>query len=122
GERDAALPGDREVHVAGRPAEAERRRAHTDADRAVGAVRAAVRVRAGDERARRDETLLRASEVEDAVPRRRVVGPMHAVEMRELLADRGLLVGVLLLVEHEVVVRDRGLPRIARVVAGDLVA
>src|SRR5205823_3570246 len=84
---------DREVHVAGRPAEAERRRAHTDADGAVGAVRAAVRVRAGDERARRDETLLREIEVEDAVARRRVVRPAHAVEVRELLADRGPLVG-----------------------------
>src|SRR2546427_944047 len=121
GEYDAALPGDREVHVAGRPAEAERRRAHTDADRTVRAVRPAVRVRAGDERARRDETLLREIEVEDAVARRRVVRPAHPVEVRELLADRGLLVGVLLLVEHEVVVRDRGLSRIDRVAAGDLV-
>ena len=110
-EDDAALLREREVDVARRPAEAERRRAHAEADRAVGAVRAAVRVGARDELARHHEALLGKVEVEDAVARSRVVRLLHPVEARELAADRGLAVVVLAAREDEVVVGDGGLAR-----------
>src|SRR5205085_1998129 len=65
-EDDAALLREREEDRSGRPAEAERGAADAHADRAVGAVGATVRVRAGDEPPRHDEALLGEVEVEDA--------------------------------------------------------
>src|SRR6185503_21284110 len=79
-EDDAPLSGHREVHVTGRPTEAQRGGADAVAERAVRAVRAAVRVRARNERAGDDEALLREVEVEDAVARGRVVRTRDAVE------------------------------------------
>ena len=121
GERHAPRFREREVDVAGGPAEPERRRSDAHADRAVGAVRAAVRVGAGDELAGHHERLLRKVEVEDAVARRRVVRLLDAVEPRELPADRRLLVVVVFAGEDEVIVGDRRLARQDRVPAGDLV-
>ena len=96
GEAHAPLLGHREVDVAGRPAEAERRRADADADGAVRAVGARVRVGAGNELPRQHETLLGKVEVEDAVARRRVVRLLDAVLLGKLPPDRRLLVVVLL--------------------------
>src|SRR5206468_6489958 len=90
-EHDAPLLRDGEVHVARRPPKAERRRAHAIPERAVRAVRAAVRIRAGNERPGDDEALLGKVEVEDAVARCGVVRTRDAVKLGELLADRGLL-------------------------------
>ena len=111
GEHHASLPRHREVHVAGRPPEAERRRAHSVSKRAVRAVRATMRVGAGDQRTRHDKPLLREIEMEDPIARRRVIGTLDPVALRELPPDLGLLVVGLTAVEHEVVVGDRDLPR-----------
>src|SRR5262245_40091003 len=67
GEHAPPLCREREVDVAGRPAEPERGGSDADADGAVRAVRAAVRVGAGNELPRQDESLLRKIEVKDAV-------------------------------------------------------
>ena len=80
-----------------------------------------MRVGARDERAGDDEALLGEVEVEDAVTGRRVVRTLDAVHLGERASDPGLLVVRLTAVEHEVVVRDRGLAREDRVPAGDLV-
>src|SRR5207253_398097 len=67
GKRHAPRAGYGEVDVAGRPSEAEGRRADANADRAVRAVRAAVRVGAGNELPRDDEALLWKIKMENAV-------------------------------------------------------
>ena len=121
GEDHAALLCEREVDVPGRPTEAERRRAHAEPHGPVGAVGAAVRVRAGNELARHHEALLGEVEVEDAVAGVRVVRLLQPVEAGELAADRGLAVVVLPAGEDEVIVGDRGLARINRAASGDLV-
>ena len=120
-EAHAALPRHREIDVAGRPPEAERRRSNAHADRAVRAVGAAVRVGAGNELARQHEALLGKIKVENAVAGSRVVRLLDLVEIRELLPDRRLLVVVLLAGEDEVIVGDGGLSRIDGVAAGDLI-
>jgi hypothetical protein len=120
-EDDTARAGRREVDVARRPAEAERRRPDADADRPVSAVSAAVRVGAGDELTRHDQPLLGEVEVEDAVARRGVVGLHHPVARGELPTDRRLPVVRLDAGEHEVIVGDRRLARADRVTARDLV-
>ena len=111
---DAPLPRKREVDVPGGPPETERRRSDAVPDRAVRAVGAAVRIGSGNELAGQHEPLFGKVEVEDAVARRRVVRLLDAVQARELAADRGLPVVDLLAGEDEVVVGDRGLPRIDR--------
>src|SRR6202040_2331681 len=98
---DAPLPRNREVDVAGRPAEPERRRADPEADRAVGAIGPTVRVRSRDELAGQHQALLGEVEVEDAVPGCRVVRLLEAVGPRELAADLGLTRDVLPTREHE---------------------
>ena len=113
-EDDAALFREREVDVAGRPAEPERRRTDAEADRAVRAVRAAVRVGARDELTRQDETLLREVEVEDPVARRGVVGLFDRVQRAKSRPRRSALVR-LFAREDEVVVGDRRLARKDRV-------
>ena len=110
--RDAALLRHREVDVARRPSEPERGRAHAHADGAVGAIRAAVRVGAGNELARQHQPLLGKIEMKDAVARRRVIRLLDAVEFRELPSDGRLLVVVFLAGEDEVIVGDRGLARV----------
>ena len=80
-----------------------------------------MRVGAGDELPGHHQALLGKIEVKDAVARRRVVRLLDAVQARELAADRRLLVVVVLAGEDEVIVGDRGLARIDRVAAGDLV-
>ena len=110
-EAHAPLPRQRDVDVAGRPSEPERRRTDADADRAVGAVGAAVRVGAGNELARHHQPLLGKIEMEDAVAGRRVVRRLDAVDPRELAADPGLLVVGVDAGEHEVIVGDRRLTR-----------
>ncbi len=117
----APLPRERVVDVAGRPAEPQRRRAHADADGAVGPVGPAVRIGARNELAGQHQALLRKIEVEDAVARRRVVRLLEAVRRRERRANRRLLVVLGLAGEDEVVVGDRRLARTHRPAAGDLV-
>src|SRR5262249_57011726 len=68
----APLASQREIDIARRPAEAERGRAHADADRAVRTIGATVRIGAGIEASGNDEPLLREIEVEDAGSGRRV--------------------------------------------------
>ena len=105
----------REVDVAGRPPEAERRRADAHADGAVRAVGAAVRVGAGNELSRQHEPLLGKVEVKDAVAGRRVVRRLQSLLARERPADARLLLVVFAAGEDEVIVGDRRLPRIDRV-------
>src|SRR5207245_10356156 len=93
------------------PPEPERGRPYAVAECAVRAVRAAVRVGAGDERAGENELLLGEVEVEDPVARRRVVRRRYPVPLRELTPDAGLLVVGLAMVEDEMVVGDSGLAR-----------
>ena len=112
---------EREVDVAGRPAESERRRSDADADRAVSPVGAAVRIGAGHELAGQDQPLFGKVEVEDAVARRRVIRPLEAVQAGERAADGGLLVVGLDAGEDEVIVGDGCLAREDRASAGDLV-
>src|SRR5437867_1027326 len=121
GEHHTALLRDGEIHVARCPPEAECGRAHAVPERAVCAVRAAVRIGARYERAGEHELLLGKVEVEDSIARRRVMRPLDAVPLRELAANTGLLVVGLPMVEDEVVVRDRDLARPDRVAAGDRV-
>src|SRR6266536_3878497 len=118
---DAPLFREGEVDVARRPSEPECRRADSEADRTVGAVCAAVGVRAGYEPSRQHQALLRKVEVEDPVARRRVVRLLDPVPPRELTADRRLSLIGFLARKHEVVVCDRRLARENRVPAGDLV-
>src|SRR5437868_6907029 len=79
----AARAGEGEVDVAGRPAESERRRAHADPDRAVRAVRAAVRVGARDEMPGEHESLLRKVKMENPVAGRRVVRLVERIALGE---------------------------------------
>ena len=111
---DPPLPCQREIDVAGRPPESERRRADADADRAVRAVRAAVRVGTGNELPGHHQPLLGKIEMEDAVAGRGVVRLLDAVQPRELAADGRLLVVGVDAGEHEVIVGDRRLARIDR--------
>ena len=80
-----------------------------------------MRVGAGNELPRQDETLLRKIEMENAVAGRCVVGLFNAVEGRELPTDRRLLVVVFFAGEDKVIVGDRGLSRKNRVAARDLI-
>ena len=120
-EHDAARLREREVDVARRPAEPERRRSDADADGAVRAVRAAVRVGAGNELSRHHQSLLGKVEVEDAVARRRVVRRRQLLRARKRAPDRGLPVVVFAAGEDEVIVGDGRLARVDRVAAGDLI-
>src|SRR4029450_4759209 len=110
-----------EVDVAGRPPEAERGRSPSEPDRAVGAVRAAVRVGARDELPRKDEALLREVEVKDPVAGRRVVRLLDPVALGELATDRGLVLVGLLAGEDEGIVREGRLTRKDGVAARNLV-
>jgi hypothetical protein len=92
-----------------------------DPHRAVRAVRAAVRVGAGHELPRQDQSLLGEVEVEDPVARRRVPGLADLVLGGEGAADRGLVIVLDLPREDEVVVGDRGLARVDRAPARDQV-
>src|SRR5439155_9633361 len=117
--RYAARLPQREIDVARRPPETERRRADTDADRAVRAIGAAVRIGAGDELSRHDESLLREIEMEDAVARCCVIRLLEALRFRERAADARLPLVVFAAGENEMMVGDRGLPWRDRVAAGD---
>ena len=99
-------------NAAGGPAEAECGRSDADAERAVGAVGAAVAVGPRNHRARHYESLLGEVEVEDPVAGSREPGRAKLLGSGEIPADRGLPVVGLAPREDEVVVRDGGLARI----------
>src|SRR5207245_4956301 len=87
----------------------------------VVAVCAAVRVVARNELTRHDERMLGKIEVKNPVARRRVERLLDAVQLCKRAADRRLLLVVFLAREDEVIVGDRGLARIDRIAAWDLV-
>src|SRR4029434_6235969 len=87
GEHDAPRSRQREVDIPCRPPEPQRRRSDAHSDRAVRAVRTAVRVGAWNELSRHHQTLLGEIEMDDAVPRRCVVRLLEAMKARECAPD-----------------------------------
>ena len=110
----------REIDVSRRPPEPERCRSDANANRAVCAVRAAVRVGARDELAGHHQALFGKIEMEDAVARGGVVRLLQPLLSRKLPTDARLLVVDRVAGEDEVVVGNRRLARMDRA-AGNLV-